>query len=266
MAYFGIIATLIAFVPPGFFFYFTMAKYDGFFDDRKVSLTFMIGIFHGLFVGIFWGIVGFPSLGQLDLALLSFGLGLPAVSELGKLILLNRKRYQLKFDTTFYGISLSTGSAVMLLVYIGYRTLALDHSMAEDPVFIAGLVAFAIGMGAVSISSGALIGFGVSKGLVWGYLLTAILINGFYNTLLLPYLWNLDGYPVFLFVTLLFAFYAWSYVVMKVLPRTLPEEIQKKLRRERRKQFRQSDEEEYEKYDEYEEEEGQNEETATQED
>jgi hypothetical protein len=183
-----IASALAGFVPALALFFFTLRKYTypavekPFFDDRKVFAFFALGIVLGMVI------FAFESWGQTmssNETLILLILGFAAMEELMKLIILNFPRFQRKVDTAFYGLALGLGiSATYTFASVYVSALSVSEVTATD------MIAFSlVGVQLVLLhgSTTALIGIGVARGEVKGYLSEALLVHIGYNMFMVPF-------------------------------------------------------------------------------
>jgi hypothetical protein len=191
------------------------------FDDRRVF-------------GTVASVVSLFMLPRTDIG--SFVLAL-AVSftfeESFKLVWLNRRKYRGRFDTTFYGVPLGIGAAasgVVAAAWVSRDTLYVPETFAL-------LVLYSFSLGLVNADTGALIGFGASRGNMWGSFLRAMAVRFAHGAFLFPFLLQVPE-PFSLIsagTSVGFALLIYYYVYHRILPDTLPEDIRRGLRRERRR-------------------------------
>jgi hypothetical protein len=150
------------------------------------------------------------------------------------------KSFQLKFDTTFYGLSMSVGIAAAMAFYDNYFILR-SGGLISDPLALFTQIMFSIGIVALHASTGSLIGFGASKGDVFPSLLQAIIYRAFYVLLILPF-YIIPEFPdlvlvgfAFVVISTMYALLLYRRAYRFILPNTLPEDLRKKKAREARK-------------------------------
>jgi len=99
------------------------------------------------------------------------------------------------------------------------------------------LILYSISLGLVNADTGALIGFGASRGDTWRAFLRAVGVRLAHGAFLSPFLLQVDEpYAALSAVTSLgFALLIYYYVYREILPGTLPDDIRRELRRERRR-------------------------------
>ena len=201
------------------------------FDDRRVFGSLAVGLVFGTVASIFA-----LSLPRFEDLLVSFLIAVAATfvfEESFKLIWLNRRTYRGRFDTTFYGVPLGIGAAasgVVAAAWVSRDTLYLPETLVL-------LLVYSISLGLVNADTGALIGFGASRGDMWRSYLRAIVVRFAHGAFLFPFL--LQVAEPFSAISVAtsggFAFLVYYYVYQRILPGTLPEEIRREMRRERRR-------------------------------
>ncbi|MCI4371485.1 MAG: hypothetical protein L3J78_02435 [Thermoplasmata archaeon] len=201
------------------------------FDDRRVFGSLAVGLVFGTVASLFT-----LSLPRGDLPSFLAALAVTFVFEESfKLVWLNRRKYQGRFDTTFYGIPLGLGAAASGVVAAAWVSLATLY----NPETFALLVLYSGTLGLVNADTGALIGFGASRGDIWRSFLRALAVRFGHGLLLLPFLLGSQiGEPyaaISAASSFGFALLVYYYVYREILPGTLPEELRRELRRERRR-------------------------------
>src|SRR5439155_218730 len=199
------------------------------FDDRRVFGSLAVGLVFGTIASVFaLSIPRTDIVGVLVAVSASF-----LFEESFKLVWLNRRRYQGRFDTTFYGVPLGTGIAASGVVAAAWAS----RDVLYVPETFALLVLYSIGLGLINADTGALIGFGASRGEMWRYFLRAIAVRFAYGAFLFPFI--LPGIPdvyAALSVTTAagFGLLIYYYVYRRILPGTLPGELRAHLPDQRR--------------------------------
>ena len=235
MANVGAVVSLIGFAPAILALYYFLKRYDGFFDDRRLFKVFAVGMVIGMLVAVFHNTSDPFLLAYPDLTILFFVIAFPVFEELFKLIILNMKRFQGRFDTAFYGVAMGAG--------IG-STMVLANALIALPTAGEGEYWSAVGALAVLsvaqtfmlASTGAFIGIGSAKKDTWTGLIRASLVHIVFVFILLPYHWRL-GYWAFIALgaSLVFSLGVSYYAVTDAIAKSLPEEVRKELRRKERK-------------------------------
>lgn len=210
------------------------------FDFQKVFFTLIIGFIFGAVANILR--LSLPSgPDPLWILFLSF-LGMAVVEESFKTIFLNMKRFSLKFDTTFYGLSLSIGIAAAMAFYDNYSTLSIG-GLPHYALTLFALVLLSIGIIALHASTGSVIGYGSSKGDVFPSLLQAVVYRALYVLLIVPFFFIAYAYPdftwvgfAFLIASVLYAFLLYWRAYNLILPVSIPDDLKKKKARKARKE------------------------------
>lgn len=183
-----IVSGIAGFAPAMALLFYTLRGYtfpavkEPFFDDRKIFAFFALGIVLGmvLFALESWG--GTASSNETLVALvLVFAL----VEEMMKVVILNFPRFQRRLDTGFYGLSMGLGIAATFTFATVYSSLLeVDSPGAFE------LIAFPLlGLPLVLLhgSTTALIGVGVVRRDLRGYVSEAVLIHLGYSLLMIPF-------------------------------------------------------------------------------
>jgi len=199
------------------------------FDDRRVFGSLAVGLIFGTVASIFA-----LALPRGDLVSFIVAVGVSFVFEESfKLAWLNRRSYRGRFDTTFYGVPLGIGAAASGVVAAAWAS----RDILYVPETFALLIVYSISLGLVNADTGALIGFGASRGDTWRAFLRAIGVRLAHGVFLSPFLLQVDEpYGAISAVTSVgFALLIYYYIYREILPGTLPEDIRRELRRERRR-------------------------------
>ena len=217
---------------------------ESLFDFQKVFFTLIIGFVFGTVANILR--LSLPSDPDPVWILFLSLMGMAVVEESFKTVFFNMKRFSLKFDTTFYGLSLSIGIAAAMAFFDNYVTLRFADSVF-DPLILFGLVLLSIGIIALHASTGSVIGYGSSKGDVFPSLLQAIVYRSLYVLLILPFI-LIYQYPDFIWLGFAFLIASTLYALLLywrayklILPVSVPDDLRKKeARKARRKRLTQN--------------------------
>ncbi len=229
------VAFLLGIVPGVGILWFSLRRFDRpfvdhtLFDDRRVFGSLAVGLVFGTFASIFA-----LSLPRVDIV--SFFAAIAATflfEESFKLVWLNRKTYRGRFDTTFYGVPLGIGAAASSVVAAAWAS----RETLYVPETLGLLLVYSISLGLVNADTGALIGFGASRGDMWRSYLRAIVVRFAHGAFLIPFLLQVAEpfSAISLATSVGFSFLVYLYVYRSILPGTLPEELRRELRRERRR-------------------------------
>ncbi|HEY7588041.1 MAG TPA: hypothetical protein VIB49_04760 [Thermoplasmata archaeon] len=199
------------------------------FDDRRVFFGLAAGMVFGVFAALLEASIG----GMDFLTSLVIFFGALLFEEMFKLVYLNRRGYQGRFDTTFYGVSLGVGAASTAVV----GTVVWGNApLLYNPEGLGLLILFSLNLSFIHADTGALIGFGASRKDMWLAFEKAVGIRYVHFLLLIWFLtqapepWSL----IASLTGLTFAVIVYHYVYTQLLPGTLPEDIRREMRRERR--------------------------------
>ena len=245
-----IVSAIIVGIPAFAIVFHALRNYDypvveeSLFDFQKIFLTLIIGFVFGTVANI----LRLSLSSELDPVWILFLslMGMAVVEESFKTIFLNMKRFSLKFDTTFYGLSLSIGIAAAMAFFDNYVSLRWAE-LVYDPLTLFSLALLSIGIIALHASTGSVIGYGSSKGDVFPSLLQAIVYRSLYVLLILPFI-LIPKYPdfiwlgfAFLIASVLYALLLYWRAYNLILPVSLPDDLKKKkTRKARRKRLTQN--------------------------
>ena len=238
-----ILSGIIGLVPALLLLWFTLRRYDKpyvdmtLFDDRKVFIAFAAGIVFGIAAAVVYSLVMRPVdvLSAFFLAALLF-----VFEEMFKFVFLNFKSFLQKPDTPFYGVSLGLGIASSFVLLNVYLQVIQEVTV----IIFALLVIYSVMMSLLHCSTGALIGYGSSRGTPWTYLAEAMIIRFFMAIALLPVLmarifptetWFYWLYAASIVATLVISAVVYYHVYTSVLPRVLPEVARRRQRLKSRK-------------------------------
>ncbi len=106
----------VGIIPALIILFFSLKGYDGYYKDKSIFLTFVIGIIFGVIAAVLRLYLSPPPLLVVYIILFAF------FEQLSKTIVLNIGRLHLKKETTIYGLSLGLGfgsSFTPFLVVVG---------------------------------------------------------------------------------------------------------------------------------------------------
>ena len=153
-------------IPALVLLYISLKGYEGYYKDKVIFLTFVIGIIAG-FVSV---LIETFTAGVGILFIILF----PVLEQLFKTIILNIGRLQEKRETTIYGLSLGLGFGSIFTPF----SMITSNFQSENNLY---LIAFAI-LGSFGIillhgATGTCIGYGVYAGKLSKYFIFAILLH-----------------------------------------------------------------------------------------
>lgn len=205
------------------------------FDDRRVFLSLAVGLVLGTVSSLFSLYSQTSKIEGAVVVLISVVL----FEESFKLVYLNRKGYRQNFASTFYGVALGLGISSTVVLATGLR----NPGYTSSPGTFASLVAFSFSMCTTEAMTGAVIGYGCSKGEPWGNFLTALFARLFHTFVAAPFLFGTVFAPEWLvFASLVGAVVVgallYLYAYAEILPDTLPPELRRLLRKGRKARVR----------------------------
>lgn len=237
-----LVALVLGIGPAIAILWFSLRRYDRpfvdrtLFDDRRVFGSLAVGMGFGVASSWLNFSIGVSDIVGSLLLLASVIL----FEELFKLVYLNRRGYRERFDTTFYGIPLGVGTASTAIVAtVAWQVGEALYSAIVFPL----IVLLSISLSFVHADTGALIGFGASRGDLWGGFRKALLVRLAHVALLSPFLLlggqvakpdTLLPAVLSLLTSAAFAILVYHYVYTVLLPGTLPEALRRELRKEKR--------------------------------
>jgi hypothetical protein len=203
------------------------------FDDRRVFFSLAVGLVVGTMSSLFSLYLPRVDLPSVLIAIA----GAALFEETFKLVYLNRKGYRQNFSSTFYGFTLGLGVAATVVLSFGLG----NPSLTVDPLTFTLLVVFSVGFSAMGATTGALIGYGCSKGRPWSYLLKALFARLIYTVSAIPFLlYTGPEWLVYLSITasLGVGMFLYYFAYSITFQETLPPELRRRARKERRARAR----------------------------
>jgi hypothetical protein len=213
----------IGIIPALLLLFIALKGYEGYYKEKSIFLTFVIGIILGVIAAIIRLILNPPPLIIANGVIFSsftivYIFIFAFFEQLLKTIILNIGRLQLKKETTIYGLSLGLGFGSAFTPF-----LIIAGSMSEQSsLTFLSLIAFgSIGFILFHSASGAYIGYGIFRGKMTKYLFITIILQLPFNIIadltrsIYPY------YIVFQFFIVIFGAVFFIYVLRKVMPQIL---------------------------------------------
>lgn len=231
------IAFLSSVLPAVFLIFMTLQEYDEYYEDKHFFFNLVLGLFIGIISSVFyyWSLIFF-FYNQALIVLISLMVGFAIYEVLLFSIILMMKRFNAKYDITYYGVVLGgafAGLLSMFSIYIYLRTYDLSQLAILSMVFLI------ITLPLIYISMGAMLGFGIHRGDLFKNSLKIIIIKSLFNFLFIFwfigfYFWPDRGWEL-MFFGLLIGLGMYYYTFQSVLPAALPEHLRKHRRRTKRK-------------------------------
>ena len=214
-------------IPALILLYISLKGYEGYYKDKTVFLTFVIGIILG-FVAAF--VQSFTIAGVIIYIIL-----LAFFDQLLKTIVLNIGRFQEKRETPIYGLTLGLGFGS---AFTPFLIIAVSSLITSD-IYVLSLIAIgSLGIILFHGGTGAYIGYGIYAGKLTKFLLTAIVAQLPFNLLLgLAIIYSKPEtlYEQIGFVTglVIYGVIVFWYVLKKIMPRILSQnQIKKRSKKE----------------------------------
>jgi hypothetical protein len=158
LLFLGIIPSLIL-------LYISLKGYDGYYKDKIVFITFIVGLIIG-FISI---LIEYYTAGVYIFFIILF----PLLEQLFKTIFLNLPRFHGKKETTIYGLSLGLGFGS---IYISSSLILLNIQGTSNNFSTVVTILGSFGFILIHGATGLLIGFGVYIYSLFKYLIFSILI------------------------------------------------------------------------------------------
>ena len=210
-------------IPALFFLYIALKGYEGYYKDKTIFLTFIIGIFLGILVAIVRLVINPLPLMVIYVVLFAF------FEQLFKTIVLNIGRLQYKKETTIYGLSLGLGFGSSFTPFL---VIAGSLSGQSNTTFLT-LVAFgSFGFILFHAASGIFIGYGIFSGKMTKYLFIAIILQIPFNVISdltrIQIIYSSFYYPVYQAAIVVYGAVIFIYAIKKVMPKILGENERRK--------------------------------------
>ena len=209
-------------IPALIILYIGLKEFEGYYKDKTVFLTFVIGIIIGFIAAV-------TRVFTLPMAIISIII-LAFFEQLFKTIVLNIGRLQLKKETTIYGLSLGLGFGA---VFTPFLIIKANELLTSDATILSLLTIGSIGIILFHGATGAFVGYGIYSGKMINYLLIAIIIQIPFN-LIMDANWVLlpnasTGLQIAIVIApILYGGIIFWYVYKKVMPLILTKTKRKK--------------------------------------
>jgi len=210
----------VGIIPALILLFLSLKGYEGYYRDKTIFLTFVIGIIFGVIAAALRLYLSPPPLLVVYIILFAF------FEQLLKTIVLNIGRLQYKKETTIYGMSLGLGFGSSFTPFLVITGSLSGHTSLD---FLSLLILGSMGFILFHSATGAYIGYGISSGKMTKYLLTAILLQLPFNTISDLTRFYLDPkFPYYQAGLVIYGAIIFGYVVLKVMPRILKDEARKR--------------------------------------
>jgi len=162
----------IGIIPALILLYISLKGYEGYYQDKTIFLTFIIGVVLG-FIAAF--VQSLTSFSIVYLVLLAF------FDQLFKTIILNVGRLQEKRETTIYGLSLGLGFGSS---FTPFFIIAISSLMTSNVYVLLLITIGSFGIILFHAATTAYIGYGIFLGKLTNHVLTAVLLQIPFNIIL----------------------------------------------------------------------------------
>lgn len=236
---------LAGFVPAMGLLYVMLHRYEGFFDERLLFRSLLIGLLAGFLVTLGEFFLAPAQTLAPSAAAALFVLGFPALESAVSTAALNRKRFRGRKDTPYYAAAfgLGVGATNALVLAAAADKFAGGEGIFPALGFYAVLVLFTIGVVLVHGAAAVVIGQSTSAGLPFSGMLRGALVLVPFGAIvgsvpLIPLFQAGAGALVAPLAGLAYAAYAARRVQTRILDNVVPDELAQRVRRELRKQMR----------------------------
>ena len=201
-------------IPALFIMYISLKGYEGYYKDKSIFLTFVIGIIFGVIAVVVRLIIA--PLPMLIVFLILFAF----FDQLFKTIVLNLRRLHFKREATIYGLSLGLGFGSsftpFMIIAESMSGQSNNYSLILAAIGSLGFILF-------HAASGAYIGFGIYNGKLTRYLLIAIMLQLPFNAIVdTTRMLSLRTYFLHIQAGLIiYGLIIFVYVINKIMPQIL---------------------------------------------
>jgi hypothetical protein len=199
----------IGIIPALIILYIGLKGYEGYFKDKLIFLTFIVGIIIGFISAVI-------ELFTRDIGLIIYIILFPVLEQLFKTIVLNLGRFQEKQDTTIYGFSLGLGFGSVFTP----AAIIMGNFNEINIAFIAAIIG-SFGIILFHAATGAIIGYGVYSHKLSTYLISAILLQIPITTVI--GVTNLFSISYLQIILVVYGIIVYWYATKKIMPRILQE-------------------------------------------
>jgi len=199
----------IGIIPALIILYIGLKGYEGYFKDKLIFLTFIVGIIIGFISAVI-------ELLTQDVGLIIYIILFPVLEQLFKTIVLNLGRFQEKQATTIYGLSLGLGFGSVFTP----AAIIMGNFQEINIAFITAIIG-SFGIILFHAATGTIIGYGVYSHKLSTYLPFAILLQIPITTVIgITNLFSIGYLQISLVV---YGIIIYWYATRKIMPRILKE-------------------------------------------
>jgi len=208
-------------IPALFIMWISLKGYEGYYKDKSIFLTFVIGLIFGVIAVVVRLVISPIPLVIVFIILFAF------FEQLFKTILLNLKRLHFKKEATIYGLSLGLGFGSS---FTPFMIIAESMSGQSNNYFLILAAIGSLGIILFHSATSAYIGFGIYSGKLTRYLLIAILIQLPFNAIIdATRILSLRAYfPHIQAGLVIYGLIVFIYVLKKIMPQILEKKGRKR--------------------------------------
>jgi hypothetical protein len=214
-------SALLGIIPAMIILYFTLKKYEKYFEDKKMFLSFVAGLITGFFSVIIEGLTR-------SAGIIAFVILIPILEQLIKTIALNLRLFRGDESAPVYGASLGLayGSIFIPFSMIIYASRGVTLDTLQTGIIVAGAMGFIFFHGATGIY----IGYGAGTGRTWEYFIYAVLLQiPLSIVVLLTMYYNVELLQILLIAYgILIYWFATKRILIRVLPKSKRRKMIKK--------------------------------------
>jgi uncharacterized membrane protein YuzA (DUF378 family) len=239
------VAMMLGTIPALILRFYMLRAFEGMFEDQPVLFAFVIGMVAGVIVGVFHVWVDGALFGSVLSALLFFVVGFAFVDQFLKVVIFNSPRFSGKAETTFYATAFGLGYGAMLTGLWFYRSFVMLDAGSNGWIILSYVCA-AFAFAVVHGTTGMLVGFGATEGIVWRYGLLSVVLQAPLNIMwwlamgsslyATDPIWELGAITMFLAAG--YGLFLLRWTMAKIVPDLLPRQEMRKRRRLMRRQRR----------------------------
>jgi len=239
-------AMMLGILPALVLRFYMLKAFEGMFDERSVMFAFVVGMVAGVVVGVVHGQTDRLTFSTVASAIAFFVILWAFLDQFLRVVIFNSPRFAGEMDTTFYATAFGLGYGSMLTAYWFYRSFVLVEGTTTNLWVIASYAGAAFAFAVVHGSTGMLVGFGASEGVVWRLGLIGVLIQVPLNLMWwlslatgveaeLP-VWEVG--TISMFVATAYSLLVLRWTMGRIVPGLMPPETMRARRRELRKRRR----------------------------
>lgn len=219
--------------------FWSVNRYEGFFDDQQFFLTIMLALALGLVGAVLYLVVTYyyfiepfeSGQGSSVAVIVIFALFFALLEASLKAMYLNRPKYHKDYGVIFYGASFGAGYAAMVILAFTYYGLNNnDYFNMDSADMFVGTALFSAAWAFMHITLGTMMGAGVHKGDMMSTGLLMVILSTPFNALL--FIWGATREWELMAVCLIGAVGLYRYYYTRSVMGAMPAKEARRLRRE----------------------------------